>query len=262
MYRPACSTFRPSSIFFCMFCSHAIRQRKVLLLPIPHQRAAVDLAPDSVLHHVPPVELSAGVHCLHSHCCQVKETNAVVKCDARHGEKWNHQKLKSGWMMKFVGSLVLSITHANNNFKDFFLFFLRGSNLEIMHLPGRLISTFKLLCNFYFFLSVSYGEVRSEQLRETGPKAPPPPPPEMTADKVSWRNMSVMSDASPIADHRFLRFLPPSWLLAVAQLCLRVAAQRLQCQRGARALWRQKDALGIVAQLLKILTRAAVRGFL
>lgn len=52
-------------------CSNAIWQRKVLLLQIPHQRAAVDLASDPLLHHLPPVELKTRVHCLHPHCCKV-----------------------------------------------------------------------------------------------------------------------------------------------------------------------------------------------
>lgn len=54
-------------------CSNAIWQREILLLPIPHQRAAMDLAPDPLLHHLPPVELQTRVYCLHTHCCQVHQ---------------------------------------------------------------------------------------------------------------------------------------------------------------------------------------------
>lgn len=48
--------------------SNAIRQRKILLLQISHQRPTVDLASDTLLHHLPPVELQARVYCLHTHC--------------------------------------------------------------------------------------------------------------------------------------------------------------------------------------------------
>lgn len=37
-----------------------------MLLPVPDQRAAVDLAADPLLHHLPPVELQARVHRVHA----------------------------------------------------------------------------------------------------------------------------------------------------------------------------------------------------
>lgn len=49
--------------------SDAVWERKVLLLQISHQRATVDLASDTLLHHLSPVELQARVYCLHTHCC-------------------------------------------------------------------------------------------------------------------------------------------------------------------------------------------------
>lgn len=42
--------------------SDAVWQRQVVLLPVSDQRAAVDLAADALLHHLPPVELQARVH--------------------------------------------------------------------------------------------------------------------------------------------------------------------------------------------------------
>lgn len=56
----------------CVSFSDAVRQREVLLLQVPHQRAAVDLAADPLLHHVPPVELQTRVHRLHAHGGQVR----------------------------------------------------------------------------------------------------------------------------------------------------------------------------------------------
>lgn len=54
-----------------VFCSNAVWQGEVLLLQISHQRAAVDLASDPLLHHLPPVEFQTWVYCLHTHCCKV-----------------------------------------------------------------------------------------------------------------------------------------------------------------------------------------------
>lgn len=61
----------PAHVLSLWLCSNAVRQRKVLLLQIPHQRAAVDLASDPLLHHLPPVELQTRVYCLYTHCCKV-----------------------------------------------------------------------------------------------------------------------------------------------------------------------------------------------
>lgn len=47
--------------------SDAVRQGEVVLLSVSDQRTAVDLAPDPLLHHLPPVELQARVHCVHTH---------------------------------------------------------------------------------------------------------------------------------------------------------------------------------------------------
>lgn len=53
----------------CVFSadSDAVWQGEVLLLSVSDQRTAVDLAPDPLLYHLPPVELQARVHCLHTH---------------------------------------------------------------------------------------------------------------------------------------------------------------------------------------------------
>lgn len=37
----------------------------------------MDLASDSLLYHLPPVELTAGVHRLHTHCGQVRVSEHV-----------------------------------------------------------------------------------------------------------------------------------------------------------------------------------------
>lgn len=42
-----------------------------MLLSIPDQRPTVDLAPDSLLHHLPSVELAARVYRVHAHRSQV-----------------------------------------------------------------------------------------------------------------------------------------------------------------------------------------------
>lgn len=47
--------------------SDAVWQGEVVLLSVPDQRTAVDLAPDPLLYHLPPVELQARVHCVHTH---------------------------------------------------------------------------------------------------------------------------------------------------------------------------------------------------
>lgn len=52
--------------------SDAVRQREVVLLPVSDERAAVDLAADSLLHHLPPVELQARVHRVHALSGQVR----------------------------------------------------------------------------------------------------------------------------------------------------------------------------------------------
>lgn len=52
--------------------SDAVWQREVLLLPVSDQRPAVDLAADPLLHHVPPVELQARVHRVHTLGRQVR----------------------------------------------------------------------------------------------------------------------------------------------------------------------------------------------
>ena len=44
-----------------------------MLLPVPDEGSAVDLAADSLLHHLSPVELQARVHRLHQHCHQVRK---------------------------------------------------------------------------------------------------------------------------------------------------------------------------------------------
>lgn len=38
-----------------------------MLLSVSDQRTAVDLAPDPLLYHIPPVELQARVHRVHTH---------------------------------------------------------------------------------------------------------------------------------------------------------------------------------------------------
>lgn len=47
--------FAINSFLFC-FNSDAVWKRKVLLLSVPDQRPAVDMAADTLLHHLPPVE--------------------------------------------------------------------------------------------------------------------------------------------------------------------------------------------------------------
>lgn len=53
----------------CVFSadSDAVWQGEVVLLSVSDQRTAVDLAPDPLLYHLPPVELQARVHCVHAH---------------------------------------------------------------------------------------------------------------------------------------------------------------------------------------------------
>nr|XP_054929403.1 circadian locomoter output cycles protein kaput-like isoform X4 [Dermacentor andersoni] len=45
----------------------ADRRRHVLPLPLPDQGPAVDLVADALLHHLPPVELQAGIRRMHQH---------------------------------------------------------------------------------------------------------------------------------------------------------------------------------------------------
>ena len=52
--------------------SDAVWQREVVLLQVSDQRPAVDLAPDPLLHHLPPVELQARVHRVHALGGQVR----------------------------------------------------------------------------------------------------------------------------------------------------------------------------------------------
>ena len=52
--------------------SDAVWQRQVVLLPVSDERPAVDLAADSLLHHLPPVELQARVHRVHALSGQVR----------------------------------------------------------------------------------------------------------------------------------------------------------------------------------------------
>lgn len=52
--------------------SDAVRQREVMLLPVPDQRPAVGVAADPLPHHLPPVELQAGVHRVHTRSGQVR----------------------------------------------------------------------------------------------------------------------------------------------------------------------------------------------
>lgn len=52
-------------------CSDAVWEGEVVLLQVSHQGPAVDLAADTLLHHLPPVELQAGVHRLYAHRGQV-----------------------------------------------------------------------------------------------------------------------------------------------------------------------------------------------
>jgi len=60
-------TLTPSSTH-----SDAVWQREVVLLQVSNQRPAVDLAPDPLLHHLPPVELQARVHRVHTLGGQVR----------------------------------------------------------------------------------------------------------------------------------------------------------------------------------------------
>lgn len=53
--------------------SDAVWEREVLLLPFPDQRAAVDLATDTLLHNLPPMEFKARVYSLHAHSSQVTQ---------------------------------------------------------------------------------------------------------------------------------------------------------------------------------------------
>lgn len=51
--------------------SDAEGRRHLVLLPVPDEGATVDLAADALLHHVPSVELQAGVRGLHPQSHQV-----------------------------------------------------------------------------------------------------------------------------------------------------------------------------------------------
>lgn len=43
-----------------------------MLLSVPDEGPAVDLASDALLHHISPVELQARVRSLHSSCCELR----------------------------------------------------------------------------------------------------------------------------------------------------------------------------------------------
>lgn len=58
-------------ILSCPLNSNAKWRGNVLLLPFLDQRPAVDLAANSLLHHISPVELQARIHRLHQHSRQV-----------------------------------------------------------------------------------------------------------------------------------------------------------------------------------------------
>lgn len=57
---------------FCFLNSDAKRRADLLLLSLPDERPAVDMAANAVLHNVPPVEFEArirGVHTSRSKVC-------------------------------------------------------------------------------------------------------------------------------------------------------------------------------------------------
>lgn len=64
--------------------SDAVWQREVVLLPVSDQRSAVDLAADSLLHHLPPVELQARVHRVHTLGGQVPCTGRGAAASLPH----------------------------------------------------------------------------------------------------------------------------------------------------------------------------------
>lgn len=64
--------------------SDAVWQREVVLLPVSDQRSAVDLAADSLLHHLPSVELQARVHRVHTLGGQVPRTGRGAAASLSH----------------------------------------------------------------------------------------------------------------------------------------------------------------------------------
>ncbi|XP_053167550.1 neuronal PAS domain-containing protein 2 isoform X3 [Hemicordylus capensis] len=63
--------------------SDAVWQREVLLLSVSDQRTAVDLAANTLLYHLPPVELQTRIHCMHAHSCEFSISYADVRVERR-----------------------------------------------------------------------------------------------------------------------------------------------------------------------------------
>lgn len=57
-----------------------------MLLPVSNQRAAVDLVANPLLHHLPPVELQARVHRVHTLSGQVLSGLGLWEVPGRAGE--------------------------------------------------------------------------------------------------------------------------------------------------------------------------------
>lgn len=67
-------------IFFFFVTSDAEGRGNVLLLQIPHERPAMDLAADQILHHVQSMELEARIHRVHALRGQLCRRNEGIAC--------------------------------------------------------------------------------------------------------------------------------------------------------------------------------------
>lgn len=82
--------------------SDAVWQGEVVLLSVSDQRTAVDLAPDPLLYHLPPVELQARVHCVHTHGGKVRKILS-------NGEDIKDSKIRApSWLPKFPLRKIMS----------------------------------------------------------------------------------------------------------------------------------------------------------
>lgn len=92
--------------FILHFYSNAIWEREVMLLQIPYKGTTMDLAANTLLYHISPVEFQARVYCLYAHCCKVSYFLKIyIRENLLSWElycwsfwRWrNHSSLKSHW---------------------------------------------------------------------------------------------------------------------------------------------------------------------
>lgn len=135
-----------------------------MLLQIPYKGTTVDLAANSLLYHVSPVEFQARVYCLYAHCCKV-----------------GYFLMQSYWYGSYLDDIfgLRNYSSVKNHWKTSGIVCKQGGLkslvFEVHFLNHPIIQQSSLVCS-------SYAEVRAERRRELGIEESLP---EISADKVS-----------------------------------------------------------------------------